>query len=1250
MTITKSNINKLLLTLVVLTLSLLIALGGLSFYLTERKIIRNEKHNELRAIANLKANQLVNWHKERISEALFFTQNEPYITYVKGIIDGNNVHKLLQNAPLEHISTNKRYENIFILDENGRLCFTLDIGFDLVDEVTVRQAAKVFKTKQVFFSDFYYCPYHDVVHYDVFAPVLDGHKAIAVMVFRIDPADYIYPLLQDWPTPSETAETLIVRQEGDSVVFLNQLRHYFNKDLSLRISMKNDQTPAVKAALGFEGVFEGVDYRGHKVLSDISIVPETNWYLIAKVDIDEIYAELYQRAVFIAIIVTAIILLVVIAMIWFYHYRQRNIYRELYQKKTELHESQELFRATLYSIGDGVITTDKKGLVKQINPVAEKLTGWNEAQARGKQLDEVFRIINEDTRESVENSAAKVLKEGIIVGLANHTLLISKNGEEIPIADSGAPIKDKGGNIIGVVMVFRDQSEERAYINSLEESEARFRTIFEIASLGIAQVDPANGKIITVNNYFEVITGYGVDELLKMTFIELTHPDDRETDWEIFSKAARGEIEYRNEKRYVRKDGTSVWVRLHVAFIRDDKGKPIRTVAICEDITERKKAEEDLKRIEWMLQPPKVKEPLEDFVPVYGDLTNLNRNGLIFNSIDQETLKIFSADYLSLLETSSAIYDKNGDYALGIFSSGWCRFLDEASYKLCKTDDNQVALSCGKWHCHESCWTNASRKAIETGEIVDIECNGGLHLYTVPIKANNETIGAINFGYGNPPTDEVKLRELAEKYQVEIGKLKKMALEYETRPPYIIEMAKTRLKSTARLIGALVERKLAEDSLTENFKLLKLAGQSARFGGWSVTINDERCTWSDVVAEIHEEPHGYAPLVKDGISYYTPEWRQKITEAYTKCAQDGVPFDEEMEIITAMGNRRWVRIIGKAERDNEKRIIKVSGSFQDISERKNSEMELRKSKEFILTIIENLPIGLAVNTIEPEVNFEFMNENFAKFYGVSKEQLSSPDAFWEAVYEDAEFREAIKNKVYSDMATGDPERMKWFDIPLKKNGEIVKYITARNIPLEDKNLVISTVWDVTERKRVEESLRKSEEKLSDILNNIMDVIWSVSWPDFKPLYLSPSVERLYGRPLEEFLQNPKLFVEIIHPDDQHLMNEVFCQLEKAGEAMRECRIIRPDGSTAWIYDKSKLVYDESNKPIRVEGIAQDITGRKKTEQELIAFKNDLELKVQEKTKELKERIDELERFHEATIDREIRMKELRDEIKRLKKN
>ena len=136
-----------------------------------------------------------------------------------------------------------------------------------------------------------------------------------------------------------------------------------------------------------------------------------------------------------------------------------------------------LYSTTLYSIGDAVISTDKAGNIVTFNPVAEKLTGWNESEVFGRPLEEIFNIVNEYSRLRVENPVERILNEGITIGLANHTLLISKDKKEIPIADSGAPIKDENNSITGAVLVFRDQTEEKKAKKKIEESEQRLKEL-----------------------------------------------------------------------------------------------------------------------------------------------------------------------------------------------------------------------------------------------------------------------------------------------------------------------------------------------------------------------------------------------------------------------------------------------------------------------------------------------------------------------------------------------------------------------------------------------------------------------------------------------------------------------------------------------------------------------------------------------------------------------------------------------------
>lgn len=253
----------------------------------------------------------------------------------------------------------------------------------------------------------------------------------------------------------------------------------------------------------------------------------------------------------------------------------------------------ELLSTTLASIGDAVITTDIQGRVTFLNGVAERLTGWLRADAAGKDLGDVFRIINEKTRQPAEDPAARALREGVVVGLANHTVLIHKDGSERPIDDSAAPIRDELGKVSGSVLVFRDISERRRQERLDAERLANARLLAAIVTSSDDAIvsKSIDGLIQSWNAAAERLFGYSAQEAIGRHISLIVPPDRINEEERIVEQLRAGKrIEHFDTVRQ-RRDGTQVQVSLTISPIFDEKGKVVGASKTARDITERKQAE-----------------------------------------------------------------------------------------------------------------------------------------------------------------------------------------------------------------------------------------------------------------------------------------------------------------------------------------------------------------------------------------------------------------------------------------------------------------------------------------------------------------------------------------------------------------------------------------------------------------------------------------------------------------------------------
>ena len=296
-------------------------------------------------------------------------------------------------------------------------------------------------------------------------------------------------------------------------------------------------------------------------------------------------------------------------------------------RQHRVNESREVFRVTLRSIGDAVITTDTAGRITYLNEVAEKLTGWPLQDALSHPLDHVFKILNETTREPVGNPATRALREGIVVGLANHTVLIQKDGKEIPIDDSAAPIKDELGHVSGCVLIFRDVSTQR----KIERDKAsQLHTAQLLASIVESSNDAIISKTLdsivqTWNTAAERLFGFTAEQAIGRHISLIIPPERINEEDEIISKLSAGQRIEHFETVRMRSNGEHIDVSLTISPIRDDSGKVVGASKIVRDITDRKRAEIERQKFVTLI------ETSTDFVGIcdlQGIPSFINRAGL----------------------------------------------------------------------------------------------------------------------------------------------------------------------------------------------------------------------------------------------------------------------------------------------------------------------------------------------------------------------------------------------------------------------------------------------------------------------------------------------------------------------------------------------------------------------------------------------------------------------------------------------
>lgn len=377
------------------------------------------------------------------------------------------------------------------------------------------------------------------------------------------------------------------------------------------------------------------------------------------------------------------------------------------------------------------------------------------------------------------------------------------------------------------------------------------------------------------------------------------------------------------------------------------------------------------------------------------------------------------------------------------------------------------------------------------------------------------------------------------------------------------------------------------EQLRENELMLKMAGELAHLGAWTVDLaRNNKVTLSDEVCAIHDQPPGYSPTVEEGINLYAPEHRERIQKAFEACATEGTPFDEVLKLITVKGRHVWIRTIGQAVRDAHGRIVKIHGAYQDITEQKLAQQEAERLDNQLLLTLESM--SDAFFTLDREWRFTYVNKEAERLLHNTREDLIGK-VVWEvyplaakmAFYD--QYHHAMSEQRVVEFEEYYPPFDIWYDV--------------KAFPSEDSLAVYFR--DIKERKAVEKALQLSEERFRIIARATADAVWDWDMQTGQ-MWWNEGIQTLFGYAPEDIESDISSWTNRLHPDEKdRILDEVNHSIESGAESWTsEYRFRRKDGSYAYVWDRSFIIRDESGKAIRMVGGKNDITESKLQQEKL----------------------------------------------------
>ncbi len=1047
------------------------AIGYLSYrhYASQ---FRAQVEGKLSAIGSLKLSGMEEWRADRLKDGKAIQQNDTFAVLVQKLLDNPldaQAQGQLQNW-LDILYRSGDYKQVFLQDASG----VEKMSSPAQSEAPAHLGGAVpstLKAGQVVFLDFHRHVEDGSINLAILIPIYAGkdiNRPLGVLTLEIDPATFLYPYIQEWPTLSASAETLLVRRDGSNVLFLNPLRFQKDAAVNLRIPLTNTQSLAVKAVSGQTGVVEGVDYRGVPVIGDIHPVPGSPWFLVSRMDIAEVYAPMQERLWQTLFLFGALIFAsgAGLGLVW--RQQRMNSYRAYYQAAEELRVSDEKIKKAFLITPDAItITRLSDGRFVSVNQGFTNILGYTEADVIGKTSLELDIWAEREDRKkvvaalqaygNVENYEAKFLTKsgGLVDGLMS-AALIELNGEP------------------HVINSTRDITGRKREEEALQKSEENYRLLFEQAVDGIFIAD-REGNYVDVNSSGCTLLGYSRDEILRLNMHDLvTSQDQQKTPLKMNELQAGNSVSSQRQMRC--KDGSLIDVEISGRMLPDG-----RLQGMVRNITERKRVEKEL---HW--QNEYLTALQETTLEL---LSQLDPETLLENIVRRAGLLMgTSSGYLDLVDPESGLLKPRvGIGALAESLKHQVQPGEGIAGTVWQTGQPLVVNHYDQWVGRIGGYTHGLLASV----------------IGVPLLYSGKVLGVLGLGYEYDtqrtfePGDVEILTQFARLAAIAIENARLLSVAQQ-------ELAERKLKelqllaaqaemqallakadqSRRALLSVVEDQKRVEEALQssqERYRLISTVASDYMFSSLLDANGKLTLNW---VAGAFEAITGYT--YEDYVAH--GGWRAAlhpddlaVDDRDIEKLRMNQPVITEVRTITKTGRVVWVRVYAHPVFDMErKELVGIFGAVQDISERKQVENALRESENRFRTLFEQAAVGVALVETKTGRYIE-INKCYCDFLGYTKEEMLNL-SFQDVTCPD-DVQENIENN--AALLTG---KIKEFTIEkryFRKDRNIV-WGNLAGSPLWAPGekplhyLHIAVVQDITERKRAEEALKQRVKELSII--------------------------------------------------------------------------------------------------------------------------------------------------------------------------